>query len=216
MNDKIQKALKRLHDILPLQESQDRCSPQVKALHQQILRSFVERGRILTREEMTTFVDHLPEALELLRQYDMVTLSPNGDPIGAYPFTMSERGHIVHVNGQLLHAMCALDALAIGPMFQERTRITSQCRVTADPIEIWMSGETVQNLEEVGNTHIGIGWAAVNAQSSCADSLCLEMIFLRDKGTAESWLAGTTEDRESFTLQEAVQFASLFFVPLMA
>ena len=165
---------------------------------------------------MAGYVEHVPAAIDLLRQYDMLTVSSSGVPDGVYPFTTSERGHTVQVNGQRVHAMCALDALAIGPMFQKNTHIRSQCGVTADPIEIWMSGEMVQNLEEVGQTHIGIGWRAADAESCCADSLCTEMIFLRDKGTAEQWLADHAADREIFTLQEAVQLASLFFVPLLS
>ncbi len=215
VSHKLQNALDRLRDILPLKANQTKCAPQVKALHQQLLRSFVERGRILTRAEMATYVDQLPAALDLLRQYDMLTVSSNGEADGAYPFTMHERGHTVFVNGQRVHAMCALDALAVGPMFQVSTHIQSHCAVTSEPIEIRMAGETVGNWEEVGQTHVGIGWQAADGQSCCADSLCMEMIFLRDQEIAGQWLADHAAEREIFTLAEAVQLASRFFVPLM-
>ena len=216
MNDKLEKALKRLSSILPLKESQNKCDPQVKALHQKMLRSFVTRGRILTREEIAQWVSNVPEAVGVLSKNDMVTFSESGEPVGAYPFTMSEREHRVRVNGHAVHAMCALDALAIGPMFEEITQITSQCRVTGEPVKIQMSGETLQNLDEVRDVHLGIAWGAADVASCCADSLCLDMIFLRDNETAHKWLSDEPEGREIFTLQEAVQFSSRFFAPLLS
>ena len=216
MSDKLENALKRLNSILPLKENQERCDPQVKELHQQMLRSFVNKGRILSRDEMAQWVSNVSEAADVLSKRDMVTFSESGEPVGAYPFTMSEREHTVHVNGHQVHAMCALDALAIAPMFEETTRITSQCRVTGDPVKIQMLGETIQNLDEVRDVRFGIVWGAADADSCCADSLCMEMIFLRDNETAQNWLADGSGGREVFTLQEAVQFASRFFVPLLS
>jgi hypothetical protein len=215
MSDKLENALKRLQTILPLKANQDACVPQLKELHRQMLHSFVEKGRILTREEMAQWVDDVPEAVDELRKRDMVTFSANGEPVGAYPFTMGEREHMVQVNGHQLHAMCALDALAVAPMFNESTQIRSQCRVSGDPVSIRMSGETIQNLDEVQGIRFGIAWGAAEEGVCCADSLCMEMIFLRDAETAQHWLAEAMSDREIFTLPEAVQFASRFFVPLL-
>ena len=216
MNKKLEIALKRLNTILPLKKNQDNCTPEIKELHQQILRSFVTNGRILTQDEMAQWVHDVPEAINVLSKYDMVTVSESGDPVGAYPFTMMGREHKVQVNGHQIHAMCALDALTIGPMFGETTQVMSQCRVTAKPVKIDMSGETILNLAEVQDVHFGIAWSAATAGSCCADSLCLEMNFLHDGETAVQWLADDADSREIFTLQEAVEFATRFFVPLLS
>ena len=216
MNNKLENALNRLNTILPLKKSQDKCPPEIKELHQQMLRSFVAKGRILTRDEMALWVDDVPEAINVLSDYDMVTFSESGEPVGAYPCTMLPREHQVQVNGHQIHAMCALDALAIAPMFGETTQITSQCRVTGNPVKIDMRGETILNLAEVQAVHFGIAWSAAAAGSCCADSLCLEMNFLYDGETAVQWLTDDADSREIFTLLEAVQFASRFFVPLLS
>lgn len=216
MNDKVDKALWRLRKILPLQESRNKCDPQIKELHQQMLRSFVTRGHILPKAEMAQWVDDVPTAVHTLSQYDMVVFAENGEPVGAYPFTMTKREHQVLINGHQVYAMCALDALAISPMLTETTQITSQCRVTGELVKIEMLGETVLNLAEVRDIHVGIAWAATDAGSCCADSLCTEMIFLHDGTIAQQWLSENLEGREIFTLQEAVAFASQFFTPLMA
>ena len=215
MNNKLETALKRLNKILPIKERQDQCAPELKELHQQMLRSFVTRGRILNQNEMAKWVDNVPQAIKVLSENDMAIFSENGEPTGAYPFTMNKREHIVLVNRFKVHAMCALDTLAIAPMFKENTEISSQCRVTGEPVHIRMSGESIQNPQEANNLYFGIIWGAADSGSSCADSLCLDMIFLKDSEVAKKWLSNDVQGREIFTLAEAVQFASRFFVPLL-
>lgn len=213
---KLEQALNRLKSILPLKERQDACGTQIKELHQEIIRSFVEKGRILSREEMEHCVSNLEGAVNMLKERDMVVFTENGDPLGAYPFTMEEREHTVQINGHRVHAMCALDALAVGPMFEEETRVVSRCRVTGDPVSIHQAGNTILNPDEAGDVCFGIIWGAENTDISCADSLCMEMMFLRDSEIAQQWLADDPKNREIFTLQEAVEFGGRFFAPLVS
>lgn len=214
MGDKVQRALNRLQRVLPLHKNQKQCDPSAKRLHQQLLHSFVTRSHPLTRAEMAGFVADVPAALAQLCNYDMVTLSADGELTGAYPFTTDDRGHRVQVNGHKVHAMCAVDALAVAPMFRTSTQVTSRCSVTSTPIAIDMMGATVQNGADVQDVHVGIDWAAADGAASCAISLCTEMIFLRDQATAGRWRS-KQGDREIFTLHEAIHLASSFFVPLL-
>ena len=216
MTAKLEKALDRLKSILPLKERQDACGKQIKGLHQKVLGSFVDKGRILTREEMAQHVDNLENAVTVLKKMDMVVFSEDGNPVGAYPFSMEAREHTVRVNGHQVYAMCALDALAIGPMFGVKTQITSRCRITGYPVSIRQSGKTIVNIDEARDIHFGIIWGAANADSCCADSLCMEMMFLRDGKIAQQWLADDPDNREVFTLQEAVEFGGRFFAPLVS
>ena len=214
MDAKLEKALKRLKHILPLKERQDECSKPIRELHQQVLRSFVTKGRILTREEMAQRVSNLDDAVNVLRAGELMVFSEEGMPVGAYPFTMEVREHKVWVNSHQVYAMCALDALAVSPMFGMKTQIASRCRVTGDPINIHQSGKTIENPDEAGDIHFGIVWGAAEADVCCADSLCMEMMYLRDSKVAQKWLAEDLGNREIFTLPETVEFASEFFVPL--
>ena len=216
MSPKLENALNRLESILPLKERQDDCGKQIKELHQQIIRSFVDKGRILSRDEMEHYVSNLEDAVNILKERDMVVFAADGEPLGAYPFTMEEREHTVLVNGHRVHAMCALDALAVGPMFEEETRVVSRCRVTGDPVSIHQAGNTILNPDETGDVCFGIIWGAANTDISCADSLCMEMMFLRDSEIAQQWFDDDPENREVFTLQEAVEFGGRFFAPLVA
>jgi len=216
MNIKVDKALNRLKGILPLKERQEHCSAEIKDLHQNILHSFVTRGRILTREEMAQYVSNPEEAIKVLKNHDMVVFSEDGEPIGAYPFTMEAREHEVRVNGHQVYAMCALDALAVSPMFGMDTQINSICRFSGGSVTIQQAGKTIENREEAGDIHFGIIWGAASDGTSCATSLCMDMIFLLDSTIAKQWLAEDPANREIFTLQEAVEFGARFFMPLMS
>ena len=216
MNAKLETAVGRLNSILPLKERLNGCGEQTRELHQQILHSFVRRGRMPTREEMAQHVSDLAGALRDLGDTGLVVFSANGDPVGAYPFTMEQREHKVWVNGYQVHAMCALDALAISPMFGMKTQVDSRCRVTGYPVRIHQSVQTIENQDESGELRLGIAWGAADGHACVANSLCREMMFLRDGDIARRWLADDFERREIFTLPEAVEFASRHFVPLVS
>lgn len=216
INHKIELALERLNSIFPLKKNQDECAPKIKQLHQHILRYFVTKGRFPYREEMSSQACDVAAGLNELHRRDMVTFSDNGEPNGVYPFTLRESEYVILVKEHTVYAMCALDALAIAPLFQEATQITSNCKITGELVKIHLLEETLRNIDEVKDVYFGISWSAANENSCCADSLCREMVFLRDLKTAEQWLADDVAEREIFTLPEAVQFASRFFIPLLA
>lgn len=216
MTEKVKKALTRLISILPLKEKQESCGTEIKNLHQQVLRSFVERGRILSKQEMAKHVNDVEHAVAIMKNSDMIVFSETGEPVGAYPFTMEEREHEVLVNGHEVHAMCALDALSVSPMFGMKTQVSSKCRITGSPVVIHQSGKTIDNPEVVDDIRFGIIWGAASACSCCANSLCMEMMFLKNKMIADAWLTEDPANREVFSLDEAVEFGAQFFTPLMS
>ena len=215
MKNKIPNALERLNKVLPLKYHQNRCDAEVKKLHQALLKSFVENGRVLTNDEMSAYLDDVERAISILQEFDMVVTSAEGVVTGVYPFTMETREHKVKVNNFTVHAMCALDALAISSMFAIDTKISSRCRVTKDDIYIEQSETNIKNADSAAGIFFGIIWAAT-AEGSCANSLCMEMLFLKNESVADKWLHEDIDDREIFTLDEAVEFSARFFVPLMS
>jgi len=83
MTEKITKALSRLNKILPLKENQENSSLQLKKLHQHILRSFVEKGRILNKTEISAFIDdfNLADGSNLADDYDAVFYAGGHGPL---------------------------------------------------------------------------------------------------------------------------------------
>lgn len=216
MNSKIHKAIDRLHNILPLHAQRNRLNQQGAALHHMLLRSFVENGRILQRREISALVDNADAVISELAAKGLIVCDANNNPIGAYPFTMEQRVHRIRVNDFNVHAMCALDALAVSLMFDYPVVIDSQCAISKAPIHIMQHANVIQNSHQLRGVRFAINWDAAVEGSCCANSLCTEMIFIRDETDASRWLvAEDSKDRELFNLNEAVEFAGAFFIPLL-
>jgi len=214
--DKITSAVKRLNSILPLAKRQQSLDASLKNVHQKILHSYIERGRSLTKNEMAHWVDDIDASIKILQDNDLVVFDTSGEPRGAYPFTMEARDHIVTVNNHSVHCMCALDALAVSPMFNLSTVISSRCHVTQASIIIHQQGLAIQNSDELLDVCFGINWNAASDNSCCADSLCAEMVYLKGKTVELNWLSEAVDYRQTFRLNEAVEFSARFFVPLIS
>lgn len=212
MDNKVNTALKRLDSILPLLSGLQALSNEDAGLYCKLLDSYVEQGRTLTRTEVAGIVANTEQALNNIVESKLIVLDSAGNPEGAYPFTSQEREHKVRINGVTAHCMCALDALAVSPMFNKPTVIDSECRVTGNKIHIEQSGTTF--TDGTLDAWFGINWGAAADDAVVAESLCLEMMFLANEEIASQWLAESPETREIFDLQSAVEFAAAFFVPL--
>lgn len=208
-------ALDKLNSLLPLKARQSQLEPPLRHLHIAILRHFATAGKPLSRDRIAGLLGEtaVDAALVRLADDDLVVLTPDHRRIaGSYPFTAEERVHTVLVNGQTVHAMCALDALAIAPMFETATRIDSRCHVTDRPVEIHMQGTELLSAKP-GDIRVGIHWQGT---SGCAaQSLCLEMVFLGDPETAQRWQQQDSENTDLYELPDAVRFAAAFFRPLL-
>jgi mercuric reductase len=209
-------ALDRLNSLLPLAGNQQRLPAALRELHRLILQGFAEHGHPPSRGAMAEQLGDAPvdEALQQLAADDLVVLSPHGREVtGAYPFTVEERVHTVSINDRQLHAMCALDALSVAPMFDAVTTVRSRCHVSGETVEIAMQGDRVTSSHP-DRPWLGIRWQGT---SGCAArSLCLEMVFLRNEATARAWQAQDSENISILDLPSAVRLGSAFFCPLRA
>jgi alkylmercury lyase len=212
MDNKVKTALQRLDSILPLLSGLQSLSSEDAALYCKLLNAFVQLGHTLSRDEVATVVDNTEQALNNIVASKLIVLDADGNPSGAYPFTSQERVHKVHINGVTAHCMCALDSLAVSPMFNTPTAIDSECRATGEKIHIEQSGTAITG--GTLQTWFGINWGAATDDVVCAESLCLEMVFLANEDVANQWLTESPDTREIFDLHSAVEFAAAFFVPL--
>jgi Alkylmercury lyase len=211
----IERELRRLSDILPLESKQRELAPELVELYRAILRSFVERGLPLNNDEIGQLVpDQITsKVLATLAAKDLVVLDDRKERvIGAYPFTTESTCHKVVISGRQTHAMCAVDALSISPMFDTEVIIESRCHVSATPIRIRQRQMTILETQP-SDVHVGIRWQST--RGCAAHSLCLEMVFLRDSETAAVWLTEDHDNRITFTLAEAIEFGARFFMPLI-
>lgn len=212
MDSKVTTALKRLDAILPLLSGLQSLNNEDAELYCTLLNNYVEQGRTLTRVEVAGIVSNSEQSLNNVVNSKLIVLDSDGNPAGAYPFTSQEREHKVHINDVTAYCMCALDALSVSPMFNKPTVIDSECRITGNKIHIEQNGTSFTN--GTLNAWFGINWGAAANDTVCAESLCLEMMFLANEEIASQWLSESPDTREIFDLQSAVEFSAAFFVPL--
>lgn len=206
----IEAGLNKLNSLLPLKARQDLLSPELKALHQKILRHFADKGQAL--EVDNSSVD-MQAQLEALNKDDLVVLDEKTKSLtGAYPFSIDKKAHHVALENAEIYAMCAFDAISIAPVFGVATKITSQCHVTKEKIEIEQKGNEVISVKPADDIYIGIKWQSTG--SCAAESLCMEMVFLKDKEIAEQW-KGNNEHISIYPLDDAIMFGINYFKPLI-
>ncbi|MDZ7752840.1 MAG: alkylmercury lyase family protein [Gammaproteobacteria bacterium] len=214
--EKTTSAVAKLNQQLPLTARQRRLPEPLAAAHRAMLRSLAERGRPLDAEELAALVGtrDTAGALERLGKDDLVVLNSDGTAVGAYPMTIEDTPHRLRVNGRPVHAMCALDAVSVGPMFDAEVAIESRCAVTGEPIRIRQRGAQILAAEPSDDVRVGVRWQ--QPEGHAAHSMCMEMVFLKDGETARRWLAtGEGEDKSQYTLDDAVAFGAGFFLPLV-
>jgi hypothetical protein len=211
----IQTAHARLATQLPLKARQDQLSATLKSAHQLVLTSLVKQGRPPNQAELMAVVgeENLTAGLRRLGADDLIVLDQNGKlPVGAYPVTSEITPHKISVNGHCIYAMCALDAVSVAPMFNTRVLIESTCQVSRKPICIHMHGSDVVEAQPSAEVTIGIRWQMPSAVA--AHSMCMQMVFLKDRQTASIWRQGDPGQISLFTLPDAVALGKAFFLPL--
>jgi hypothetical protein len=77
------------------------------------------------------------QALASLAREDLAHVDADGRPTVVYPFSATSRGHRVLIDGaKVVEAMCALDALGIGPMLNVPIEISSRDPISGGEIQV--------------------------------------------------------------------------------
>jgi mercuric reductase len=98
-------------------------------------------------------------ALLALAKSELVLLDDGGESIeGAYPMTTATTPHCLTVEGHEVHAMCALDALGVSPMFGVKTIIESRCHITGERIRVEQLNQEVLEASPSSHINVGIRW----------------------------------------------------------
>jgi mercuric reductase len=177
----------------------------MRSLHREILQA------LATGSDLPAIT---PAQLEQLRAADLVVVGAAGAVTGAYPITLEPTDHTVKHNGHAIHAMCAVDALAIGPMFGHATSLRSRCHVCGTPIALEQDDEAITPEHLLDTVHVGIAWR--ETCGCAAHSLCREMVFFCGPVHAAAWQADAPATHSVLRLPEAIRLAKAFFLPLVA
>lgn len=218
MPKRIAPLLDRLQALLPLAARQAALPAEWRALHRYILQTFAARAHPPDAEALFHAFPLLDvdAVLARLAADDLIVCEDDdihATPLirGAYPFTTEPTLHQVNLGGLEVHAMCAIDALAMAAMFDVTTEIVSCCVQSGQRVRVHQSGARLLEAEP-GGLRVGLAWQETGG--CAAHSLCREMVFLADAAAAQAWCAGHAR-REVLSLSVAQQLAAAFFTPLM-
>ncbi|RTM14168.1 MAG: bifunctional organomercurial lyase/mercury(II) reductase MerBA [Bradyrhizobiaceae bacterium] len=154
--------------------------------------------------------------LEELRRRDLVVLD-RGRIVGTYPFTDRDTGHQVTLDGRILNAMCAVDALGIGAMTDRDIAIASHCRHCGAPIRIATrhQGRALADLEPA----TAVMWQSVRYDGACAaTSLCAMTAFFCSDDHLAAWRRECSANGAGFRLsiEEGLEAGRALFGPSLS
>lgn len=169
-----------------------------------LLQMYAEQGRAPAIADLATRVgltaSQLQAVLVTLEARDVIVRdSETGRIIGAYPFTEAETEHRVDLGAQTLSAMCAIDALGIGAMYDRDVRIRSSCRMCGTSIEIG----TLNRGRDLAywTPETAIVWSGIRYEHGCAaNSLCKVVAFFCSDEHLAAWRRRQGEDSRGFRL----------------
>lgn len=182
-----------------------------------LLRMYAEHGRAPSIADLARRV-HVEEAkleillASLLARDVIVRDKDSGVILGAYPFTEAQSGYQVDLGAQTLRAMCAIDALGIGAMFDRDVRIRSSCSMCGTSVEV----ATLNRGRELGywTPETAIVWAGTRYEQGCAaNSLCKVLAFFCSDIHLESWRRAQADGAPGFRLsmEEGLEAGRVLF-----
>ena len=186
--------LARLRAAFPLEQRIRDATPAVRATYAQVLAHWLRAMPPSTCALNT-------DALNALVQMDAVVADEYG--LGCYPFSTHDTGIRVTLPNGTVHAMCAIDALAIARLARVRTSIDAACASCGTAVAIQVEENGGLDHEQAEAARV-IWQHAGDAYTSASLGLCRHIRFLCNA-------CPVPEASEHFTLPQAAAIGNAFF-----
>jgi hypothetical protein len=186
-----------------------------------LLRLFGQFGRPPHLSEIGQEIGLMPEQLQTLvselQAHDLLGMNDAADTIVyAYPFTGEATDYRVELHSHKLNALCAIDALGVGGMYQTDVTVASSCRYCESSIELGTAqcGRALSYARPAGV----VVWYDLAYSQAAATSCCLSIGFFCCDEHLQQWLAGQTSCRAGYrlALDEALEVGRALFEPVLA
>jgi len=134
---------------------------------------------------------------------DAIAIGEQG--IGCYPFSARQTEIHVHFAGKSVHAMCAIDALAIPRMVRQAARITARCVVCRCHLACSLAANGSVEKEHQNPEAARVVWeSGAGEGQACCNSLCVNINFVCRHCT-------TSPGALIFSLPQAAAMGNAFF-----
>ena len=187
-------ALDTLRSLFPLEQRMRNATPAQRHAYASILATWVEGETPSAGLGDTAGVQELA-------QLDALVVSAEG--IGCYPFSARDSAIQVTFNGVSVHAMCAIDALAIARLVAAETRVTSACEVCHTPLacEVAANGALPHDQDQAPRV---IWQTKARGGDHCSQTLCRHIRFICSACNAPDTV-------RLYTLAQATVIGNAFF-----
>jgi mercuric reductase len=221
-SDRVRSALHDIFQVFGVDKFWRDFSPTEDLCRRAILAGYRQRGQAPTLSQLCTETAmSAPEARETLiglRHRDLVLFDEATQTIqGAYPLTEQKTEHWVQLNGNIVHAMCAIDALGVGRMYECDVTIQSRCRATGQAVRI-VTADCGRRLASVEPADVVV-WSGIRATQGCAaNTLCPLIAFFANDAVLEQWRLEEHPDAPGYRLSvaEAMEAGMAIFGPMLA
>jgi len=191
-------------------------------LRRLLLQDYARHGRAPTLPALAATAgmseDEAREVLVQLRARDLVVFDEEQDRIGgAYPFTDRGTEHRVLIDGLSVNAMCAIDALGAGAMYERDPKVASRCRACDLPISV-ETGARGAALASF-SPQSAIVWTGLRYADNCAaTSLCTVMAFFCSDEHLKEWRTANHPNIRGhrLSMEEAHEVGVAIFGPMLA
>lgn len=199
---------------MPLDDMEDR-------LWRCVLKFFADLGRGPILNELAAATgwptERAKDVLEELQRRDLLGLDAGASTIlYAYPFAEHPTGHGVELGSKVLNAVCAVDALGVGAMFQQDVVVTSRCRACGAGIRIATAnhGRTLQSVTPAD----AVVWYDLSFAGCAATSCCPKIAFFCSDAHLQAWRdsGGSGTTGRCLLPAEALEVGRALFGPLLA
>ncbi|WP_051516481.1 MULTISPECIES: organomercurial lyase [Burkholderiales] len=193
----VTRAQQKLGDEFPLQARIEGAQPTLQAAYAGILGHWV-------REAAPPAAGIAPQAvLDALSAMDAIVSDEQG--IGCYPFSARKTEIRVHFSGRNVHAMCAIDALAIPRMVRHASRITARCVVCRCHLACAVAANGSVEKENQNPEAARVVWEpGAGGGQACCIRLCAGIGFVCRHCTV-------SPDALTFSLPQAAAVGNAFF-----
>lgn len=187
-------ALARLRTLFPLEARLQSIAPPVRDAYASLLRQWLRAA-----PPAASAIDG--HSLSELTRLDAIVPADQG--LGCYPFSAEPTGITVTLPAGTVHAMCAIDALAVARIAGEAVHIHAACETCGTAVACRV--EANGGLDHDQAEQARVFWqAACRTHGSCSQSLCRNIRFLCQACAAPG--AG-----DVYTLPQATAIGNAFF-----
>ncbi len=198
-----------MHESI-LEQTNPILSAEVRRLHRVLLHGLVTTGIVSPPDTLAVAAGIepavLPARLSELVAADYAAFDTAGRLTCLYPFSVSPTPHVVRIDGQRRHAMCAVDALGIPAMLDREVPIEAECGACGTSVRLVVRPGEVVAADPISTVVV----ARRDEREPAATACCPFTVFACTAAHGQALVAATTGTHLLSLAEALVQGEAIF------